>query len=190
MSENPVGAGGAGDDEQNLRKFLEEVFGGRLPEGALDGVDLAALARQANLPQNPDQPRAAAQQMQDMFDSAGEGAVNWKLGHDLARQTASGQVRIPGAPDVVGSPGDPSPTPEQISSLQEAAHVAALWLDPQIAVDMPARPLEVWSRGTWVHRTLPRWQSIVEPVATYMSGAIGDALAAQMQAARRGPPHG
>lgn len=190
MSENPVGAGGAGDDEQNLRKFLEEVFGGQLPPGALDGVDLGALARQANLPEDPTQLRAAAQQMQHMFDGAGEGPVNWKLGHDLARQTASGQVRIPGAPDVAGSPGDPTPTAQQISALQEAGHVASLWLDPQVAIDMPSRGIDVWSRGTWVNRTLPRWQSTVEPVATYMSGAIGDALNAQMEQVAEGMPMG
>lgn len=167
--------------EENLRRFLEEVMGGQLPPDALAGVDLSALAKQANIPSDPTQLRAAAQQMQHMFESAGEGPVNWKLGQDLARRTASGEVRIPGAPDVVGSAGDPSPTPEQIRALTEAAQIASLWLDPQMAIDVPSHGLEVWSRGTWVHRTLPRWQSTVEPVATYMSGAIGDALAAQME---------
>lgn len=179
VSQNPMPPDNS--DEQNLRRFLEEVFGGQLPPEALDGVDLSELARQANLPTDPNQLRAAAAQMQHLFDAGGEGPVNWKLGHDLARQTASGAVQIPGAPAVAGSPGDPSPTPQQIQDLREAGNIAALWLDPHVAVDMPAAALDVWSRGTWVHRTLPRWQSITEPVATYMSGAIGDALAAQMQ---------
>lgn len=190
MSQNPsdptgpVGPGG--DDEQNLRRFLEEVFGSQLPPGALEGVDLSELARQANLPTDPTQLRAAAQQMQHMFSGAGggEGPVNWELGKDLARRTAAGDVRIPGAPDVVGSPGDPAPTPEQLHALTEASHIASLWLDEQMAIDLPPQPLEVWSRGTWVHRTLPRWQSTVEPVAEYMSGAIGDALGAQMDQLR------
>lgn len=180
MSSSPFDPSAAGDEE-SLRRFLEEVFGGQLPPGALDGVDLSELARRANLPTDPAQLRAAAAQMQHMFADAGEGPVNWKLGHDLARQTAAGSVQIPGAPEPTGTPGDPSPTPQQISALTEAGHVAALWLDPQTAIDMPARSLDVWSRGTWVVRTKDRWQSIVEPVAQYMSGAIGDALAAQME---------
>lgn len=184
MSQNPIDPRSGGGDEESLRRFLEEVLGGQLPPEALDGIDLSALAQQANLPTDPTQLRAAAAQMQHMFaGDGGEGPVNWALGHDLARQTAAGATRIPGAPEVAGSPGDPSPTPQQIAALREAGHVAALWLDPQIAIDLPAKALDVWSRGTWVNRTLPRWQSIVEPVATYMSAAIGDALAAQMQQA-------
>lgn len=192
MSQSPFdpssAAGGGDGDADNLRRFLEEVFGGQLPPEALDGVDLGELARQANLPSDPTQLHAAAQQMQHMFDSGGEGPVNWKLGHDLARQAAAGNVKLAGGPDPVGTPGDPGPTPQQISALQESAHVAALWLDGAIDLDLPARALEVWSRGTWVNRTLPRWQSTVEPVAHYMAGAIGDALAAQMQASAMGMP--
>lgn len=182
MSQNPHDPSVPGDgDAENLRRFLEEVFGGQLPPGALDGVDLGELARQANLPTDPNQLRAAAAQMQHMFDAGGEGPVNWKLGQDLARQTAAGTVRIPGGAEPVGTPGDPNPTPAQISAIQEAGHVAALWLGPAMDFDAPARTVDVWSRGTWVNRTLPRWQSIVEPVAKYMAGAIGDALSAQMQ---------
>ncbi|GAB2532788.1 zinc-dependent metalloprotease [Brachybacterium huguangmaarense] len=183
MSENPMspqGAGGPGDEE-SLRRFLEEIFGGQLPPEALEGVDLSELARNVNLPSDPNQLRAAAQQMQHMFDMGGEGPVNWTLAQDLARRAAAGDVRIPGAPDPAGSPGDPTPAPERVRALQEAGHVAALWLADQVAIDLPASALEVWSRGTWVHRTLPRWQAITEPVARYMAGAIGDALASQMQ---------
>lgn len=168
-------------DEENLRRFLEEVFGGQLPPEALEGMDLSALAAQANLPTDPNQLRAAAAQMQHMFDTDGEGPVNWTLGEDLARKTAAGAANLPGAPEPTGSPGDPTPGEADVRALREAAHVAGLWLDPVIGFDMPSRPLEVWSRGTWVHRTLPRWRSAVEPVAKYMAGAIGDALAAQLE---------
>ena len=181
MSQDPT-PGGPGDmDEEALKRLLKETFGDALPEGALDGLDLGALAAQANLPQDPAQLRAAAAQMQQMFMGSGEGPVNWTMAEDLARRTATGTLQVPGAPEPTGSPGDPDPTPQQVQELREAAQVARLWLDPVLAVDVPSAELAVFSRGTWLHRTLPRWKSIVEPVAAYMAGAIGEAISAQMQ---------
>ena len=58
--------------------------------------------------------------------------------------------------------------------------MARLWLDPVLAIDVPTAELQVYSRGTWLARTLPRWKPIVEPVAKYMAGAIGEAISAQM----------
>ncbi|MCS6712460.1 zinc-dependent metalloprotease [Brachybacterium sp. EF45031] len=156
-------------------------MGGQLPPGALDGMDLSELARQANLPSDPNQLRAAAAQMQHLFSGAGgEGPVNWTLGEDLARRTAVGAMTLPGAEAPTGTPGDPGPTDQDVTRMREAAHVAALWLDPVLAIDVPSAPIEVWGRGTWVQRTLPRWRSIVEPVAAHMAGAIGDAIAARL----------
>lgn len=179
MSQNPIPGGG---DEEALRRFLEETFGGALPDGALDGVDLSALAQQANLPTDPAALKAAAAQMQHLFAAQGDGPVNWTLANDLARRTAEGAVAIPGMPAPSGTPGDPNPTPEQSRALKDAAGIAALWLADVVDLDVPRGDLEVWSRGTWLHRTLPRWQATVEPVAKYMASAIGDALSAQLAA--------
>ncbi|MGO1390730.1 zinc-dependent metalloprotease [Brachybacterium alimentarium] len=180
MNTDPI-PGGPGDmDEEALKRFLKETFGDALPEGALDGLDLSALAEQANLPQDPAQLRAAAAQMQSMFAAQGDNPVNWQMAEDIARRTAAGMTGIPGAPEPTGTPGDPDPTPAQISDLRQAAQVARLWLDPALSIDVPSTELGVFSRGTWLHRTLPHWKSIVEPVARYMAGAIGEAIASQM----------
>ncbi|WP_193104301.1 zinc-dependent metalloprotease [Brachybacterium sp. FME24] len=180
MSNDPI-PGGPGDmDEEALKRFLKETFGDALPEGALDGLDLSALAEQANLPQDPAQLRAAAAQMQNMFAAQGDSPVNWEMAEDIARRTAGGMAGIPGAPEPTGTPGDPDPTAAQAADLRQAAQVARLWLDPVIAIDVPTHELGVFSRGTWLHRTLPHWKSIVEPVAKYMAGAIGEAIASQM----------
>ncbi|PWH06842.1 hypothetical protein DEO23_08010 [Brachybacterium endophyticum] len=175
MSQNPT------PDDDALRRFLEEALGGAIPEGALDGVDLSELAKQANLPSDPAMLQAAAAQMQHVFNAQGEGPVNWTLAQDLARRTAQGSVQVPGAPAPAGTPGDPAPTEEQVKELDEAANIAALWLADSFTFDLPARPLEVWSRGTWLHRTQDSWQSIVEPVAKYMAGAIGEAMSSQIE---------
>ncbi|MCG7308444.1 zinc-dependent metalloprotease [Brachybacterium sp. ACRRE] len=177
MTENPT------PDDDALRRFLEEALGGAIPEGALDGVDLSELAKQANLPSDPAMLKAAAAQMQHVLNAQGEGPVNWTLAQDLSRRTAQGTVQVPGAPAPGGTPGDPSPSDQQIKELEEAANIASLWLADAISFDLPSRPLEVWTRGTWLHRTQERWQSIVEPVAKYMAGAIGEAMTAQMQQA-------
>lgn len=180
MSENPMSGGPGGMDEEALKRFLQEAFGGAIPEEALDGLDLSALAQQANLPQDPSQLRAAAAQMQHLFSAQGDGPVNWTLAEDVARRTAAGQAQMPGLPAPTGTPGDPTPTDAQVSELRQAAQVARLWLDPVLAIDVPSQELGVLGRGTWLYRTLPRWQSTVEPVAKYMAGAIGEAIAAQL----------
>ena len=109
MSDAPI-PGGPGDmDEEALKRFLKETFGDALPEGALDGLDLSALAQQANLPQDPAQLRAAAAQMQHLFAAQGDSPVNWQMAEDLARRTAAGQVTLPGVETPSGTPGDPSP---------------------------------------------------------------------------------
>lgn len=180
MSDSPI-PGGPGDmDEEALKRFLKETFGDALPEGALDGLDLSALAQQANLPQDPAQLRAAAAQMQHLFAAQGDSPVNWQMAEDIARRTAAGQAGIPGAPAPAGTPGDPSPAAGTISELRQAAQVARLWLDPVISIDVPSTELVVYSRGAWLQRTLPRWKPIVEPVAKYMAGAIGEAISAQL----------
>jgi putative hydrolase len=102
------------------------------------------------------------------------------MAEDLARRTAAGQATLPGAETPAGTPGDPSPSAEQVAQLRQAAQVARLWLDPVLAIDVPAAELQVYGRGTWLARTLPRWKPTVEPVAKYMAGAIGEAISAQM----------
>ena len=146
-------------NEENLRKFLEEIFQGQIPPGALEGLDLSELAKSAGLPSDPAMLRMAAIQMQSLFAAGGDGPVNWKLGHDLARQVAAGNVTLlpTGALPQIGG-----------TSIGTAG-------DPNVS-----DAVECWSRGTWVNRTLPRWQKIVEPVAQYMAEAIGDAFAKQL----------
>src|SRR5690625_7373651 len=84
-------------------------------------------------------------------------------------------------PEPSGTPGDPAPTPAQTERLRQAAQVAALWLDPVVTIDVPSTQLGVLSRATWLHRTLPRWKTTVEPVAKYMAGAIGEAISSQVE---------
>lgn len=172
-------------------------MGGPIPEEALQGLDLGELARHMQLPDDPAQLRAAAQQMQQMFGGmmggaegfpgmpvardGGQGGINWKLTHDLARRVMAGTAQVPGMPEPDGTAGDPAPTDAQIQALRDAANIAQMWLAPVIDVDVPHSQLGVWGRGAWLARTQEQWQQIVAPVAQYMSSAIGEALAAQLR---------
>lgn len=174
-------------NEENLRKFLEEIFQGQIPPGALEGLDLSELAKSAGLPSDPAMLRMAAIQMQSLLAAGGDGPVNWKLGHDLARQVAAGNVTLlpTGAlPQIggtsIGTAGDPNVSDAEERALREAGNIAALWLAEKTDFAVVSDAVECWSRGTWVNRTLPRWQKIVEPVAQYMAEAIGDAFAKQL----------
>lgn len=173
--------GGGSPDGEQLRKFLEQIFGGSLPPGALDGMDFDEMAKQSGLPTDPVQLQAAAAQLRGMMSASGDGPVNWQMTHDLARQGAIGHgPALPGR-EAAGSPGDPTPGPGARSELADAFRLAQLWLDPVVSFDAAPGPVAVWSRAEWVEQTLQTWKRLVEPVAKYMAGAIGDAMSAQLE---------
>src|SRR5699024_12293671 len=98
-----------------------------------------------------------------------------------ARRSAEGSTESPGMREPSGTSGDPAASPAQTGRLRQAAQVAALWLDPVVTIDVPSTQVGVLSRATWLHRTLPRWKTTVEPVAKYMAGAIGEARSSQVE---------
>ena len=107
-------------------------------------------------------------QLQRMF-APHEGAVNWELARDLARQ-------------VVAQQPDRSPDAGDVARVQDAARLAEHWLDA--ATDFPAASSTVaaWSHAEWVEASMPAWQQLVEPVAESVVAAMGQALPAEAQA--------
>ncbi len=115
-------------------------------QGGAGGLDLSALLGQ----------------MQQWL-TPHEGAVNWDLTMQVARQ-------------VVAQQPDPSPTPSQQSAVADAVRLADLWLDT--ATDLPSGVgvAEAWSRAQWVEATRPVWTRVVEPVAEHVVAAVGQAM--------------
>jgi len=109
-----------------------------------------------------------AAQLKAMF-SASEPAesFNLELATDVARKTVAEQ-------------GDSSVGDVARRQIEEAVHIAGLWLDD--VTDLTARNMVVhaWSRAEWVDRTMPMWQRLVEPVAVGVSTAVVAAMRAQM----------
>lgn len=168
-SEIPTGP----SDEQppQWEELLRTMFGADADDAMRElrerGMDPAAMAAAAGLPDDPQMLGAVLGQVQKMLAASGTGPVNWDVAHDVARQAAVAD-------------GDPSLTPGQIRAATEALSVAELWLDA--ATDLPpaggiARAV---SRSEWVERTLPTWRVLAEPVAASLSSALVRTLADQL----------
>ena len=149
------GAGGPGG--------LGDLFAG-LGAGGAGGIDPAELVNRLQ-----SDPAAMAQvmgQVQAMMAGAGDGPVNMKVAHDLARQAA-----------VTG--GDPSPGERADRDVAEALRLADLWLDGVTDLAAPGARTRAWSRSQWVEATMPTWQRLVEPVASSVADAVSAAMAEQ-----------
>jgi putative hydrolase len=106
-------------------------------------------------------------QMQRLF-APHEGAINWQVAHDLARQVAA---QTP----------DRSPDAGDRARLSDVARLAEHWLDS--ATDLAgSSQVSAWSRAQWVETSMPVWRRLVEPVAQSVVKAMGNALPAEAQA--------
>ncbi|WP_285726129.1 zinc-dependent metalloprotease [Psychromicrobium xiongbiense] len=153
------------DDEGPLDPFQEmlaKLFGS---EG-LSGVDAAELAKAAGLPNDPAVLANMFAQFQTMMaGNSNDGPVNWTMAHDQARQAAAGD--------------DPSISAPQSRSVDEALHLAELWLDPLTDLSSTGLIGKAWSRAEWVEETMGTWKRLTEPVATSVAQALSRTLQEQ-----------
>ncbi|MBQ0983890.1 zinc-dependent metalloprotease [Streptomyces sp. F63] len=181
MSDNPFGFGlppEEPEDGDDGRKQGGEG-GGRGPANPFGfgtgpggpGGDNPLAAMFGSL--NPNDLGAAFQQLGQMLSYEG-GPVNWDMAKDIARQTV--------ARSAAGGAGDPSVTPAERSSVEEAVRLADLWLDGITSLPSGSSSAVAWSRAEWVEATLPAWKALVDPVAERVAGAMGDVLPEEMQA--------
>lgn len=142
-----------------------------LGAGGAGGIDPAELM--ARLQSDPAAMAQVMGQVQAMMADAGDGPVNMKVAHDLARQAA-----------VTG--GDPSPGEKADRDVAEALRLADLWLDGVTDLTAPAARTRAWSRSQWVEATMATWQRLVEPVASSVADAVSKAMAEQAPEEMRG----
>ncbi|CEA08689.1 hypothetical protein BN1051_02047 [Arthrobacter saudimassiliensis] len=161
MSSNPSDSGDSPRDP--FSEMLAKLFGGQ--GGA--GMDPQELARAAGLPHDPNALAMIFQQVQAMFSASSEGPVNWKLAHDTARQAAAAE-------------GDPTVGAAQKREVEEALHLAGLWLDQATEFGATSALPRAWSRAEWVEATMGSWRRLSEPVAVSISQALSDAISTQM----------
>jgi len=138
--------------EEQLREMLQNMLSGNAE------LDPAKLAGAAGLPNDPASIQALITQLQGALRGNADGSINWDLALQQGRQLAmSGSVET---------------TPGQTSALEQAFHVAALWLDEATAVGALVSPPSLLSRGEWVKRTMPLWTQLAAPVAESIADSL------------------
>ncbi|HEY4268208.1 MAG TPA: zinc-dependent metalloprotease [Galbitalea sp.] len=143
------------DSDNELANMLRDFLGGN------SEIDPAKLASAAGLPNDPELIGRLMEQLQNALQSSGDG-VNWSLALDQAKAFAS-------RTSIVSLPAERS-------QLEQALHVASLWLDEATFVSALSSEPRLMSRTEWVAATMPVWQQLAEPVATSISNSLAEVL--------------
>lgn len=96
--------------------------------------------------------------------SGNEGPVNYDLAKQLAVQQLHSNERTE------------RPSQEQVKAVEDAVHLAELWLDPTTSLPAGTQAVRTWSSVDWVENTLPTWQRLCDPVAQRVSSAWLEAM--------------
>ena len=108
-------------------------------------------------------------QMQQMFEPH-EGPINFAMAKDVARQVAA------------AAGADPTPHSGQAGAVNDAVQLAEGWLDRATTLPVGATSAVAWSRADWIDQTSDTWRTLIEPVATHVIGAMGEALPEEAKA--------
>jgi len=150
-----------------------------------DGPDFAALlASLLGSADNPEVAKALASMGFDKIDPATVGMISAQLKSMFSASGPAEPFNVELATDVarktVAAQGDSSVGDAARRQVQEAVHIAGLWLDEVTDLTAPNGEVHAWSRAEWVDRTMPMWRRLVEPVAAGVSTAVVGAMRAQM----------
>jgi putative hydrolase len=149
---------GEGPSEEEFRDMLRDFLSGD------SDLDPARLANAAGLPDDPELVQRLIGQLQQALQNSGEG-INW----GLALEQAKGLAQRSAVPS----------TPAEQSALEQALHVAALWLDETTDIAaLTAEPV-LLTRAGWTEATMPVWTQLAEPVATSIANALTGVLEEQ-----------
>ena len=145
--------------EDEFQDMLRDILSGN------SSIDPGQLAGAAGLPNDPASVAALMSQLQSALRGGGTGEINWDLALKQGQEhAAAGQVAT---------------TPEQRAQLEQAFHIAALWLDDVISVAELTVPPRLMTRKEWVTATIPIWSQLAEPVATSISNSLTTVLTEQ-----------
>lgn len=139
------------DPEEQMRDMLRDFLAGNAD------IDPAKLAGAAGLGNDPALVAQLMSRLQDAMQSSDDG-INWSLALEQAKAVA-GKERVPSLP-------------AERSALEQAFHVAALWLDDATFVSELSGDPKLMSRTEWVTATMPIWTQLAEPVATSIADAL------------------
>ncbi|HOB58252.1 MAG TPA: zinc-dependent metalloprotease [Rhodoglobus sp.] len=141
--------------EDEFRDMLRDFLAGNT------SIDPAKLAGAAGLPNDPEMVAQLISQLQSALANSGDG-INWGLALEQARGIA-------GRTTVVSLPAERS-------QLEQALHVASLWLDEVTEISPLATEPRLMSRQEWVAATMPVWTQLAEPVANSIANSLTEVL--------------
>ncbi|GAB2817010.1 zinc-dependent metalloprotease [Alpinimonas psychrophila] len=144
--------------EDEFRDMLRDILSGK------EGVDAGKLAGAAGLPNDPESLARLMSQLQAAMNAGGD-AINWGQATDQAKSIAeTGVERV---------------TAIQRAEIDQAFHVASLWLaDVTDVTDLVQAPRLI-TRLEWIDATMPLWIQLAEPVANSIANALTNVLTDQ-----------
>jgi putative hydrolase len=141
--------------EEEFRDMLRDFLAGNTD------MDPARLASAAGLPNDPELVQRLIGQLQQALQNSSDG-INWGLALEQAKSIA-------GRTTVVSLPAERS-------QLEQALHVASLWLDEVTSISELTAAPRLMSRQEWVIATMPVWTQLAEPVAHSIADALTGVL--------------
>jgi putative hydrolase len=144
--------------EDEFRDMLRDILSGK------EGVDASKLAGAAGLPTDPVSMANLMRQMQAAMSARGEG-VDWNVATEQAKSIALSTVK--------------PVTAIQRAEIDQAFHVASLWLGDATAISELAHSPELITRLEWIEQTMPFWTELAAPVATSIADALTTVLTDQ-----------
>jgi putative hydrolase len=102
---------------------------------------------------------AMLQHLGRLLESGGDGAVNWDLARDTARQ-------------AIVQAGDPSVNDAERREVISAVELAQVWLDPACTFPASSASGAAWSHSEWLEATYPAWQRMVTPIAEHVQSVM------------------
>jgi len=146
------------EPEDEFRDMLRQFLSGG------SEIDPSQLAGAAGLPNDPAFVARLMGQLQNAVNRSGDG-IDWSI----ATEQAVG----------VGSGTAVSPTPAETAALEQAFHVAALWLDDVTYVAELTVTPRLITRAEWARLTMPVWSQLAEPVANSIADSLTGVLTDQ-----------
>jgi len=150
-------------DEPDFEAMLASLL------GSADNPEVAKALGAMGIDKNdPATVGMLGAQLKALFSASGPAEpFNLELATDVARKTVAAQ-------------GDSSVGDASRRQIEEAVHIAGLWLDDVTEMTATNGLVHAWSRAEWVDQTMPMWRRLVEPVAEGVSTAVVAALRSQM----------
>ena len=124
-------------------------------------MDPSKLASAAGLPNDPELVAQLIAQLQHAMQSSGDG-INWGLALEQAKNIASRTTVVS--------------LPAERSQIEQAFHVASLWLAEATEISELTVEPRLMSRTEWVTATMPVWIQLAEPVATSIADSLTEVL--------------